>query len=281
MSQPSPSAEQPVLPPQQGAPLATAPAAAKGLAVSALVVGIVAFLFGLAPVFGLLAGATAIALGAVALKKGQSKGLALTGLILGGIAALTSLLMTIMLATASSQVSEGFQAGRDAAQRQTEPEEAPKPTEPEKPVEPEKSANLGTKENPYPQPYTATGVFGGEKYSLTTRIYDANAGAALTEWNMFNTAAPSGYKHVVIEVTMTGIDPDGVEPSLASFDLQLATADGNRYDEEHVVLGDGMFSMSDGPKLYPGSTFTGFMAFVVPESIDSFLLYDNGNYIAF
>jgi hypothetical protein len=98
---------------------------------------------------------------------------------------------------------------------------------------------------------------------------------------MFNSEAPAGFKYVVAELTMTGIDPDGVEPSLAGFDLSLATPEGNRYDNEYVTLGEGMSSMSDGPTLYPGSTFTGYTTYVVPESAQSFLLFDNGKYISF
>ncbi len=69
----------------------------KGLAISALVVGIVAFLSGLAPVWGIIVGGAAVALGALALARKQSKGLALTGLILGSLAALSSLAATVAL----------------------------------------------------------------------------------------------------------------------------------------------------------------------------------------
>ncbi len=73
-----------------------------GFAIAALIVGIVAFLSGLAPVWGLLVGLAAAALGVIALMKKQNKGLALTGLILGGIAALTSLIVTIALISGAS-----------------------------------------------------------------------------------------------------------------------------------------------------------------------------------
>ena len=59
---------------------------AKGLALAALIVGAGAFLFGLIPVLGALVGIVAVVLGILALRKKQSKAMALTGVILGGIA---------------------------------------------------------------------------------------------------------------------------------------------------------------------------------------------------
>jgi hypothetical protein len=71
--------------------------APSGLAILAIVVGGVAFLTGLAPVWGLIAGVAAIALGLFALVRKQRTGLALAGVILGAIAGLTSLITTVAL----------------------------------------------------------------------------------------------------------------------------------------------------------------------------------------
>lgn len=136
----------------------------------------------------------------------------------------------------------------------------------------------GTVANPMPQPYVAKGLLGGEKYSLTGRV--SHDGPDVTQWNMFNDPAPAGFKWVVVELTMAGIDEDGVQPSLASFDLSLSTAEGNKYNEDSgIVLGDGMPRMYEGPTLYPGSAFTGYVSFLVPEGSTGFMLHDNGNYI--
>ncbi|MET0886139.1 MAG: hypothetical protein ABWX92_06780, partial [Mycetocola sp.] len=140
------------------------------------------------------------------------------------------------------------------------------------------AAKAGTATNPMPQPYVAKGLLGGEKYSLTGRV--AADGADVVQWNMFNDPAPAGFRYVVVELTMTGIDKDGVEPSLASLDLSLSTPEGNTYNEEFIVLATGMPTMSEGPKLYPGSAFTGNMTFLVPDTATGFMLYDNGNYVA-
>lgn len=275
---------------------------ARGLAVAALILGGAAFLTGLVPVLGLLLAIAGVGLAILALVRKQPKGLAITGLALGSVALLTGIIATTVglsgststptaadgteSAGATSEVSAPAESTEEAAATEVaEPEpaeEAPatKAAEPE-PAASEAPSVSGTIENPAPQPYVAKGLFGGEKYSLTTRIVDANANALVTQWNMFNTEAPAGFKYVVIELAMTGIDPDGVEPSLASYDLSLATPEGNQYDSEYIIFGDGMPSMDDGPTLYPGSSFTGYTAYIVPESAQSFLLHDNGEYIAF
>lgn len=140
------------------------------------------------------------------------------------------------------------------------------------------AAEAGTAANPMPQPYVAKGPLGGEKYSLTGRV--AADAPDVTQWNMYNDPAPAGFKWVVVELTMTGIDKDGVEPALAIFDLALSTPEGNTYNSESgLVLGDGMPKMRQGPTLYPGSAFTGNMTFLVPDTATGFMLYDNGSYV--
>lgn len=279
--------EQPLSP--QPGPVAVSPhalPAPKGLAVTALIVGIVAFLTGLVPVVGVLLGVASIVMAIIALSQRQPRALAITAIVLGACASVASIATTAGVASLAGRTPTSVQQSvaddeETSAPKETE-ESAPEETEPaaeEKPSEPEPPAADGSASNPLPQPYVAKGLLGGEKYSLTARVVNASANAQVEEWNMFNEQPPAGYKYVVVEMTMTGIDPDGVEPSLATFDLSLATAEGNRYDAEFVVFGDGMPAMNDGPTLYPGNAFTGYSAYIVPEAAVSFLLYDNGNYI--
>jgi hypothetical protein len=75
-----------------GAPGTGAP---RGLALAALIVGIVAFLTGLVPVLGAIVGVAAIVLGVLALRKRQPKALAVTGLALGAVAVVASILVTV------------------------------------------------------------------------------------------------------------------------------------------------------------------------------------------
>lgn len=182
----------------------------KSLAVAALAVGIGAFVTGWVPWLGLLLSIAAVTLAILALVKRQSKVMAIIGAVLGVLALATGLVMTISFMTFVSDRSTAVEgsspsAGTIETPTAEEPTEAP---EAEAPAEPAPSAD-GSAANPYPQPYIAVGVFGGEKYSLTARIIDANAGALVNEWNQFNTPAPTGFKYVIVEMTMTGIDPDG------------------------------------------------------------------------
>lgn len=284
-NEPTPEAAQSTKPgadapgPSEDGSVAAPPARAQKIALAALVVGIGAFLTGLVPGLGLGLAVVALILGVIALAKKQPKALAVTGVALGSIALVAGLISTSTgdRAATSDVASTSEESPEEAV---AEPEPEPVETE-EPPAAPEEPAANGTIENPFTQPYIAEGVFGGDKYSLTGRIVDANANALIKGWNQFNPDAPAGFKYVVLEFIMTGIDPDGVEPSLAAFDLSLATGEGNTYDNEFIVFGEGMSSMSDGPTLYPGSAFTGYTAHVVPESAQAFLIYDNGRFVAF
>lgn len=80
----------------------TAPAApghpqpTNGLGIAAMILGIIAFIFGWVPFFGFLAGATAVVLGIISLKKPGVKGMGIAGLITGGLAILWSLFITVI-----------------------------------------------------------------------------------------------------------------------------------------------------------------------------------------
>jgi len=65
-----------------------------GFGVTALVVGIVAFLVGWTGLFGLILAIVAIVFGILALTKKQSKGMGITGIVLGGLALITALIVT-------------------------------------------------------------------------------------------------------------------------------------------------------------------------------------------
>ena len=86
---------------------------------------------GLVPVLGIILGAGAVALGAIALVKKQPKGLAVTGLALGGVALLVSLSTTIALGAGLSSIADGA----DTAMSEPAVPEAPVEAEAEAPVE--------------------------------------------------------------------------------------------------------------------------------------------------
>jgi preprotein translocase subunit SecG len=71
------------------------PTSSNGLAIASLIVGVVAFVSGWIPFWGLLTGVAAVILGVLALKQPNGKGLSITGISTGGIAALTSIFATL------------------------------------------------------------------------------------------------------------------------------------------------------------------------------------------
>lgn len=80
------------------APVTTPTGGTNGLAIAAMVVGIVGFIFGWAPFFGFIAGIAAVILGIIALKKSPVlKGMSITGIVLGGIATLWGLVVSALL----------------------------------------------------------------------------------------------------------------------------------------------------------------------------------------
>ena len=109
MTQPAPA--QPPVPPQPQQPVppaGVAPSQSNGFAITALVLGIVAFLFGWAGFFNLLTAVLAVVFGIVALVKRQSKGMAITGTALGGVGLLTSILVGLFFTAA---IIEGARNG--------------------------------------------------------------------------------------------------------------------------------------------------------------------------
>lgn len=97
-------------------PYSPAPTASKGLAITALILGIVGvvggLIFGWLPFVGgvitILVGAAAIVLGFIALKKRQSKGMSLTGLIMGGVAVLIGIASIVLWSIAISQAGSAI-----------------------------------------------------------------------------------------------------------------------------------------------------------------------------
>lgn len=126
-----------------------------GLGLVALIVGILAFLFGLVPVFGALVGIAAIVLGILTLRKKQTKGMAIAGIVLGGIAVLASIGMTFGVAAATNNASDDKQStvvSESAAPKSLETKTSkPVATKAPKPVETKAPAPVETKA-PAPAP---------------------------------------------------------------------------------------------------------------------------------
>jgi hypothetical protein len=85
-----------------------------GFAITALVVGIVAFLLGWTGILGLVLAIVALVFGILALTKKQSKGMGITGIALGSVALLTSLFfITVGLAVLGGVAQVADQVSKD------------------------------------------------------------------------------------------------------------------------------------------------------------------------
>lgn len=153
--------------PPQGPPTKKA----GGLAIAALIVGIGAFLVGLVPVFGALVGAAAVVLGVLALRKQQSKGLAVTGIALGAIAAVVSLAATLGLGALVSGASDDTPVAA-AIETSAPVEEVASPT-PSETTEVVEETEAAAPEAPAVPVEYASALIQAESYSSTLNMSKA------------------------------------------------------------------------------------------------------------
>lgn len=142
-----------------GPMVGTAATKPKGLALAALIVGIVGFLTGLLPIVGAVIGVAAVVLAIFALVNKQSKGMSITGLILGAVAIISSLAMAAGFASFTANysadpmplpaISEPADTAEPAEEPSEEPEEPVASEEPETPDVPVEYASALEKADTY------------------------------------------------------------------------------------------------------------------------------------
>lgn len=114
-----------------------------GLAIAALIIGIVAFLIGWVPLVGAVVGAAAVVVGVVALARKQRKGMSITGLALGAVAFLVSVAVTAGVANFAASKPRPPVAQPSATSKSEEPAEEPaeskEPAPPAQPATPDLS----------------------------------------------------------------------------------------------------------------------------------------------
>lgn len=224
------------LPP--GPPTSKAPA---GLAIAALIVGILALLFGLIPVFGALVGIAAVTLGILALRKQQSKGMAVTGLVLGAIAVLASIGVTAGMGAAVNNASDDkpaaviAESAAPTAEQPTTPEPVEtKAAEPEAPaVSPEfKSALKKAASYSEIMHMSKAGIYDqltseyGEKFSPEAAQYAVDNVQA--DWNANALAKAKSYQDTM------SMSPEAIRDQLTSEYGEKFTAEQADYAVTHL-----------------------------------------------
>ncbi|HPZ35227.1 MAG TPA: DUF4190 domain-containing protein [Microbacteriaceae bacterium] len=238
----------------QGSP---APSPAKGLAIAALVVGIIAFLTGLVPVVGIVLGAVGLVLGIIALVKKQPKGLALTGTILAAVALVVSLVATIVAGAFTSAVVETVNeqtsvTSETPGQDSTAEEDA------------EKASAEGTRENPLP----LGSLISSKDWDVVLNSVNLEANADVAAANMFNEAPADGYQYAVANVSVTYKGEGSSYPAFVSIDYVTATGEVISTWDSLAVAPEPTFG---GGELYAGGSATGNLAFAIPVSADGVL----------
>lgn len=105
------------------------PARGQGVAITALVFGIVAFLIGIVPLFGAAIGAGAIAFGILAARRGRGSGKWVTGIALGSVAVVTSIAVTVVLVINAPSTMSNRAAQEQSAPQAEEPAATAAPDE--------------------------------------------------------------------------------------------------------------------------------------------------------
>lgn len=303
MNSPTPPVSQ-VAPPMQTRPPAVP---AKGMALTALIVGIVAAVTAWVPVFGGILGILAIIFGAVALKKRQSKGMGVTGLILGVLATITSIIVTVsMVLFAGSFLSaledsmdepqgevaevegdlfeDGDEVGDDPA------DEGPAHTGPDftslEPIawdalrteDAPLSSNAGSSDDPHQM---GTRVV-GENFEVVVNHVNFDATEQMLAFAPENAPPPEGKRYVLVHLTVNNF---GAEP-MKTADLSFY------YDTPKQLYPYRTYNIQSPPKpemLAPNQqitgNFSGYLAFLTGEVEGDYLfighdLFPSRQYVA-
>lgn len=209
------------------------------LAIAALIVGIVAVISGWIPFWGLVAGAAAIVLGIMGLKKSTSKGMSIAGIITGAVGALWSLIVTVIFIIAIGIFGASAAVVGDAIQEQHNQQQQL--------VDAKKEFSKGE-----------TADFGKfeVKVNNVTRDYQAKDGYSTPR---------DGYEYILVNMTVKNTDSSYNYVSGLTFDVEaggLAASTSYIDVENELVSGD----------LASGASLTGNVAYEVPKGASNLKL---------
>lgn len=231
----------------------------KGLAITALILGVVALLGVAIPilnVFSAILALVGLILGVIALTRATSKGLPLSGTIVSAVALLLSLVFIVVYITSFANVVNDVRNDTSVIEEETTEQEA----QPEEPSAPE----LGTRENPAPLgTVIEVTEFGQAVYELTLGPSTLDATAAVLAEDSFNETPPEGFQYALIPVTVTYV---GSETGTPWFDLSIefVSAAGTTHTETDSFAVGPAPAFIDINELFPGGTGTGNIVILIP-----------------
>lgn len=240
---------------------AVSPAPGKGLAITALILGIVALLGVAIPILNLFSAILAIVglvLGVIALTRVTSKGLPLSGTIVSAVALLLSLAFIVVYIASLANVVNDI--GNNSAVIEEAPTEQDAQPGSEDPAAPE----IGTRENPAPLgTVIEVTEFGQAVYEVTLGASTLDATAAVLAENVFNEAPPEGFQYALIPVTVTYVGTESGTPWL-DLSIDFVSAAGTSHTETDSFAVGPAPSFIDINELFPGGTGTGNIVILIP-----------------
>lgn len=245
------------------APAPTAVPARRGLAITSLILGVVALLGSAVPVLNVISALIAVvglALGIVALVKRQPKGLSLSGTIVSAVALLVSLVLAVVYAIGLAAAIEGASSGVSGSV--DEPVSVGEPAA--EPAEEPAAGAEGTRDNPAPLGTTVVLSEGGEDtYEITLGPATLNANEAVAAANQFNEAPPAGFQYAVLPVAVTYIGSETGTPWI-DLTIEFVSASGTTHTQsDSLVVGPSpdIFEINE---LYPGASGSGNITIMIP-----------------
>lgn len=210
-----------------------------GLAIAAMVTGIVAFILAWLPFLGFILGLIAIVLGIIALKKPAGKAMAIAGLATGGVAVIWNLIVTAFIiitftlygSAASQAASQAFAAYN--VQQHTK-------------LVAKKDFAKGT-----------TAVF--DKFSIKANSIQRNYVPP------GQTATTTGKELIIVNLTIKNISPDAI--SFGPSDLNLNVS-GVVVDSSYLVVAPALSSVN----LASGATYSGNIIYQIDQGASNLKL---------
>ncbi|BDZ39780.1 hypothetical protein [Microbacterium suwonense] len=231
------------------------------LALIAMIVAIVGFVFACVPgalIVGWVLLPIAFVLSIVSLfLKGDRKWMGVVGLIVAVVGTIVG--FVVFFAVVTSAVDDAFGSGETSVSQPLEQDagtaaDAEQATDADEQTD---AAAEGTRENPSP----LSSQISSDDWTVVVNSVNADGAAAVAEGNMFNDEAPAGSHYEIVNYTVTYTGDD--KGLAAEVQVAMVTSAGNvlnSYDAM-VVLQDG-FGLDE---LYNGASATGSEAFLVPD----------------
>lgn len=247
-----------------------------GLAVTALVCGLLGMVIALIPIlgiFGIALGLVAVVLGLIGrskAKKGEAagKGMALAGAITGVLAVTLGIVGLVIVGNAFNELESvfdeeapAFSTGSDVAAPSAPPATAgamePSDTDSS---DTSTQSTAGSRDNPVPLGTIAS----FEDWDVSIDEVKLNATEEVMSANDFNSEPENGqYALITFTFTYTG---EGEGNAMFAFKAVLVGSDARQY-ETYECMAVTPNSMSDAPTLEQGGTFTGSECFDVPPDV--------------